>query len=180
MEDENSYLRELLEERGWYKKWYTSIMADILYPHVQKLAQPEQNCALARFKEEENNLLALYMAKEFMKNVGLRSTLKIFEAEAGLGDVDQEFQRLIESSFNFLKHSTPDRVEPPLLSQALHVWKMAEDLLKAEQPDDSVPLLADQSGSCYEDTHYPTMDFSNDTTYNPPTRPIGNCKRCSN
>lgn len=123
MED-NNYLREVLEQRGWYKRWYTQVMADILMPHVSQMAEPEKNAVLNRFKEEENNMLALYMVKEFLKNVGLSSTGKIFETEAGLAGMEQEFQPIIADQFSLLKPSTADEIQPPLLSQALHIWKV--------------------------------------------------------
>lgn len=126
MEDENSYLRELLQERGWYKKWYTHVMADILTPHVKKLAKPYENCALTRFMEQDHNLLSLYMVKEFLKNVGLRSTERIFELEADLCGMDQDLQNFIQSELHLLKQSTSDHLEPPLLSQALQIWKESD------------------------------------------------------
>lgn len=124
MEDSNNnYLRELLEQRGWYKRWYTQVMADILLPHVLQMAQPEKNALLTTFKEEENNMLALYMVKEFLKTVGLPSTGKIFEAEAGLCGIEQEYQPLVQEHFSLLTPSTQQQINPPLLSQALHIWK---------------------------------------------------------
>lgn len=134
MEEENVHLRELLEERGWYKKWYTQVMGDILYPHVKRLAKPESNPLLSRFKEQDNNMLALYMAKEFMKNIGLKSTERIFEAEAGLEGIDQDFQNMIQSSYTLLKHSTPDAIQPPLLSQAIYFWDMADEIRNEDVP----------------------------------------------
>lgn len=124
MDDGNNYLRELLERNGWYKRWYTQVMADILLPHVSHLAQPEKNAVLVRFKEEENNMLALYMVKEFLKTVGLPSTAKIFETEAGLFGIDLDFSAMVQEHFSLLKPSTAQEITPPLLSQALHIWKV--------------------------------------------------------
>lgn len=63
------------------------------------------------------------MVKEFLKNVGLLSTGKIFEVEAGLAGIEENVQWIVNQQFSFLTPSTPDQVQPPLLSQTLHIWK---------------------------------------------------------
>ena len=120
----NTYLRQLLEQRGWYKRWYTQVMADILLPHVNRLAQPEKNVVLSRYKEDETHMLSLYMVKEFLRTVCLPSTAKIFEAEAGLAGMDQDYHASILEHFSLLKPTTTQEINPPLLSQALHIWKV--------------------------------------------------------
>lgn len=60
------------------------------------------------------------MVNEFLKNVGLLSTGKIFEVEAGLAGIEENVQWIVNQQFSFLTPSTPDQVQP---SQALHIWK---------------------------------------------------------
>lgn len=120
----NVYLRQLLEQRGWYRRWYSQVMADILLPHVNRLAQPEKNVVLNRYKEDEVHMLSLYMVKEFLRTVCLPSTSKIFEAEAGLVGMDHDYHASILEHFSLLRPTTTQEVNPPLLSQALHIWKV--------------------------------------------------------
>lgn len=165
MEDSNSSsLRDLLEQRGWYKRWYTQVMADILQPHVARMAQPEKNALLSNFKAEEQNMIALYMVKEFLRTVGLNSTGKIFEEEAGMRGGDQEFQAMVQEQFSLLTPSTTQEVQPPLLSQALHIWKVEAT---ERQPTEQEPSN-DRAGSRAQSMHNRLLrrDFSGDRSPN--------------
>lgn len=133
--DETLYFKEILQQRGWFKRWSTQVMADILLPLVQQQAEPEKNAPLSQFKQEENNMLALYMVKEFLNNVGLKSTGKIFEAEAGIVGIEQDFQPVITEQFTLLKPATSEEVQPPLLSQALQIWKIDALERQAANPE---------------------------------------------
>ena len=141
----NVYLRQLLEQRGWYRRWYSQVMADILLPHVNRLAQPEKNVVLNRYKEDEVHMLSLYMVKEFLRTVCLPSTSKIFEAEAGLVGMDHDYHASILEHFSLLRPTTTQEVNPPLLSQALHIWKVESG---------EIHTSCDTHDDCHQESHH--------------------------
>lgn len=121
---DDHFLRELLEERGYYRKWNAEVMSDILLPHVRDNNRPEENGALTTFKQECSNMSALYLIKEFLHNMGMLSTEKIFDVEAGLEGKEREYSDVLGSKFPLLQLSNADNIQPPLLAQIVYLWRL--------------------------------------------------------
>lgn len=121
---DDQFLRELLEERGYYRKWNAEVMTDILLPHVRENNRPEENGALATFKQDCSNMSALFLIKEFMRNMGMQSSEKIFDVEAGLEGKDGEFNETLSTKFPLLQLSSCNNIQPPLLAQIVYLWRM--------------------------------------------------------
>lgn len=113
--------RDLLRDEGYYNKWHAQVMSDILLPIVQTENCPNQNDDLATTKETREGTLCLYLVREVFRNLGLTSTEKIFEEEAGLPGTEQRFQDSLRSEFGAFALSTKSHLEPPVLLQLLYL-----------------------------------------------------------
>lgn len=121
---DDQFLRELLEERGYYRKWNAEVMSDILLPHVRDNNRPEDNGALTTFKQDCGNVSALYLIKEFLHNMGMLSTERIFDVEAGLEGKEREYAEQLSTKFPLLQLSAADNIQPPLLAQIVYLWRL--------------------------------------------------------
>lgn len=121
---DDQFLRELLEERGYYRKWNAEVMTDILLPHVRDNNRPDENGALTTFKQDCNNINALYLVKEFMHSMGMLSSEKIFDVEAGLEGKECEYNNALATKFPLLQQSCADNIQPPLLAQIVYLWRL--------------------------------------------------------
>lgn len=121
--------REILRDEGYYNKWHAQIMSDILLPLIQDQNPPEENGTLLYYKYGDSmddtpvpdHILGLYLVREVFRNLGLTSTDKIFEKEAGLSGTEQRFQDALNERFGSLAMTTKEHVQPPLLSQLLYL-----------------------------------------------------------
>lgn len=121
---DDQFLRELLEERGYYRKWNAEVMSEILLPHVRDNNRPDENGALTTFKQECSNMAALYLIKEFLNNMGMVSSEKIFDVEAGLEGKECEYEETLTSKFPLLHMSHQHNIQPPLLAQIVYLWRL--------------------------------------------------------
>lgn len=127
--------KEMLIFAGYYNKWHSQVMADILLPLIYDRNPSWENEYLDNYKYETQvdscgyqdklligeHQLALYLVREFFRNLGLVSTDKIFEEEAGLQGTEEDYQTYLKNYFNRFSLSTPRHLEPPMLHQLLYL-----------------------------------------------------------
>ena len=121
---DDQFLRELLEERGYYRKWNAEVMTDILLPHVRDNNRPDDNGALSTFKRDSKNVAALYLVKEFMHNMGMLSSERLLDVEAGLDGQERAYTETLTKNFPLLQLSQCDNIQPPLLAQIVYLWRL--------------------------------------------------------
>lgn len=107
----SKFMQVLLTDRGHMKRWRAKIMADWTMPYVYKMKM----CLLS-----EMEIIAMLIVKEFLINLGLKSTYKIFEAEAGFnGKMDREFHYIVRD----LNRLSENCLRLPLVAEMLDKYK---------------------------------------------------------
>lgn len=120
---------------GWYNKWHAQIMSDILLPLIQEENPPSENMDLDSYKNEyietaecngtlrrenHDHMMGLYLVREVFRNLGMTSTEKIFEEEAGLKGTEKDFQEALREHFGAFTMSSSKQMQPPIMSQLLY------------------------------------------------------------
>lgn len=127
--------QEMLTANGYYNKWHSQVMADIFLPEIADRNPSWENEYLDSYKYVTSvddcgyqdklligeHQLALYLVREFFRNLGLVSTDKIFEEEAGLHGTEVHYQTFLKNYFDRFSLSTPRHLEPPMLHQLLYL-----------------------------------------------------------
>lgn len=141
-------MKEMLVRAGYYDKWHSQVMADILLPVISDRNPSWENDDLDNYKYETTyddcgnpqklligeHQLALYLVREFFRNLGLVSTDKVFEEEAGLHGTEVHYQTFLKNYFDRFSLSTSKHLEPPMLHQLLYfiMYKNRSPILAAQ------------------------------------------------
>lgn len=116
----------VLGQLGFYQKWHAQIMADIFQPRIRTDNPPETNNSLISHKTSQfgrYSKRSLFLVKEAMRNLGLTSSEKIFNEEAGLLEQEPSYKSAIKD-MQPLKPADAFHMEPPMAAQLLWVFLM--------------------------------------------------------
>lgn len=117
------YMHDLLDKKGYMRAWRAQVMADILLPHL--IESLDQNSAC--HSRDPVHRMVLMAVKEFFRNMGLTSAEKVFEIEADLEGNDEEYHRMMTSTFNVIETSQ-EHLRPPIVSQLIYIYGLENGL----------------------------------------------------